>query len=280
MATKTYFEAHKRASSFLQVHHKDHQALLIVFLEQLKWSKTDWLLNMNEEIPLELEKLLQEDMKLLMKDMPPQYILGYTDFYNLRLHVTEATLIPRPETEELVELVLAKTSSEEMTVADIGTGSGAIAISLKKERPNWRMLATDISQPALQVARANAVNLGCDVEFFHTNLLEDIYEPVEVIISNPPYIAESEKEVMDASVLKYEPQTALFAKHNGLYFYEEIAKMAKKKLTPKGKIFLEIGYQQKEAVEEIFKQAFPEKKVQTYQDLAGLDRMVVVENAI
>lgn len=280
MAIKTYFEAHKRASSFLQVHEKDQQALLFVFLEQLKWSKTDWLLNMNEEIPEELEKLLQDDVKLLMKDMPPQYILGYTDFYNLRLHVTEATLIPRPETEELVELILAKTGMEEMTVVDIGTGSGAIAISLKKERPNWRMLATDISQGALQVARANAVNLGCDVEFIHTNLLADIYEPLEIIISNPPYIAESEKAVMDASVLKYEPASALFAEHDGLYFYEEIAKMAKKKLTPKGKIFLEIGYQQKEAVEKIFKAAFPEKKVQTYQDLAGLDRMVVVEDAI
>ena len=144
MANKTYFEVHKRASSFLAEKGKDQDALLFLLLEQFHWTKTDWLIHMNEEIDEEDEAILLQDLKLLLADHPPQYILGYTDFYGLRLQVNEATLIPRPETEELVELILTKTTPMMQNVIDIGTGSGAIAISLKQNRPNWRMVATDI----------------------------------------------------------------------------------------------------------------------------------------
>lgn len=280
MATKTYFEVHKRASSFLEEKGKDQHALLYLLLEQLKWTKTDWLLHMNEELPQDVEELIQTDLRLLLADHPPQYILGYADFYNLRLQVNEDTLIPRPETEELVELVLAKTDGQEQTVVDVGTGSGAIAISLKKARPNWRMLATDISTGALQVARSNALELACDVEFLAGSVLTPINGPIDVIVSNPPYIAESEKNVMDASVLKYEPLSALFAPHNGLAVYEQLAQEAQTKLAPHGKIFLEIGYTQKEAVLAIFQKAFPQKRITAYQDLAKKDRMIVVEDPL
>lgn len=279
MATNSYFEAHKRGKAFLQVHGKDEDALLYLLLEQLHWTKTQWLLQMNEEIPQDVEELLKEDVRLLMKDMPPQYILGYTEFYGLNFHVTEDTLIPRVETEELVELILAKTRDVELTCVDIGTGSGAIAISLQKNRENWTVYATDISQKALQVARANGIELGAAVDFKETNILDDLSGPFDIIVSNPPYISKKEISEMDQSVLKYEPQSALFAENDGLYFYEEIAKAAEKKLAKGGKIFLEIGYEQKYAVENIFRQHFPKKKIQTFKDLSGHDRMVLVEDA-
>ncbi|WP_071131318.1 peptide chain release factor N(5)-glutamine methyltransferase [Enterococcus timonensis] len=277
MAIKTYFEAHKRASLFLQSRSKDPDQILFLLLQQLGWSKTIWLMKMNEEIPEDVEELLEDDLDLLLADQPVQYILGFTEFFGLRFSVNENTLIPRVETEELVELVLAKTPKTALKVLDIGTGSGAIAISLKKNRQDWQVEASDISTAALQVARHNALDLGCDVNFIKSDVLSDISERFDILVSNPPYIARSEEHLMDASVLKYEPHTALFAENDGLAIYEKIAKEAPRKLNPGGKIFLEIGFAQKDAVEKIFRQSFPEKKVQTFKDMAGRDRMVVIE---
>ena len=278
MANKTYFEVHKRASSFLEEKNKDSHALLFLLLEQLQWSKTDWLMHMNTEITAADEELVMQDLKLLLADHPPQYILGYADFYGIRLQVNEATLIPRPETEELVELILAKTADDLKNVIDIGTGSGAIAIALKKNRPNWHMVATDISAPAIQVAHSNAVELASDIEFIESDVFENVPGQFDIIVSNPPYIGAGEKKQMDASVLLFEPHSALFADNDGLAIYERIAREAQGKLTPHGKIFLEIGYLQRDAVTVIFEKAFPHKKVQVYQDMAKKDRMLVVED--
>ena len=185
-------------------------------------------------------------------------------------------MIPRPETEELVDWCLKSEPREALAVTDIGTGSGAIAISLKLERPTWQVTAVDISTAALAVARENARHLKAEVEFVTSDVLRQVTQPQDVIISNPPYISSSEWELMDQSVREFEPKTALFAGNNGLAIYQQIALQSQTCLKPAGQIFLEIGFQQGPAVKEIFQNAFPQKKVCVKKDLLGNDRMVRV----
>lgn len=277
MVKKTYREVLTRASSFLEEQGKEGYGIQFLFLERKNWTKTDWLLKMNEEISQEDEKQIQEDLAALLQNQPPQYLLGYADFYGHRLQVTPATLIPRPETEELVELCLKKTSEEKLKVVDVGTGTGAIAISLKLARPAWQVIATDISEAALTVAKYNAQQLQADIDFRLGDTLAPLQgEKIDILISNPPYISEAEWEIMDESVRMYEPKTALFAKNDGLAVYQKLALESRDLLKTDGKIFLEIGFQQGAAVKEIFSKAFPEKSVHIFQDMAKLDRMIVV----
>ncbi|OJG98823.1 protein-(glutamine-N5) methyltransferase, release factor-specific [Enterococcus termitis] len=216
-------------------------------------------------------------MQQLAEHYPAQYILGYSDFYEQRFQVNEHTLIPRPETEELVDLCLAENSDSILNVADIGTGTGAIAISLKAQRPNWQVAAVDISPEALVVAKKNAEQLKTEIQFYQGDLLEPLIEKkIDILISNPPYISNKEWALMDTSVRTFEPKSALFAENDGLAIYQRLAKEAPALLTPEGKIYLEIGFQQGEAVKELFQQAFPKKVVRVIQDLSGNDRMVTV----
>lgn len=274
---KTYYEVLNRASSFLTSQGKEGAAILFVFLGRKGWSKTDWLLQMKVAIPPEEIAQVEQDTEALLKDVPPQYLLGFEEFYGRQFQVTPATLIPRPETEELVELVLAQVPDEQLRVVDIGTGTGVIAISLKLARPNWQVTAVDLSTEALAVAEENAHQLAADVRFLASDVLGAVNE-VDVIVSNPPYIAADEWREMDASVRKFEPKMALFAEDNGLVIYRQIAQEAQQKLSANGQIFLEIGYQQGAAVKALFEAAFPDKKVQLHQDLSGHDRMIQVGN--
>lgn len=142
---------------------------------------------------------------------PVQYIAGFADFYGLRLFVDERVLIPRPETEQLVEHVLREHAAEtQLTVVDVGTGSGAIALALKAQRPSWRVLASDVSEAALKVAKQNAESLGLELEFRRGNLLEPFTgEKIDIVVSNPPYLSESSDRV-EPDVLAFEPSSALF----------------------------------------------------------------------
>ncbi len=273
---KTYQEVLSWASSFLEEHGKEGHAIQYVFLGRKNWSKTDWLLQMRQPITSADEQQIEADLKLLMQNHPPQYLLGYEEFYGRRFTVTPDTLIPRPETEELVELCL-KTAAEQATVVDVGTGTGAIAITLKLERPQWQVLAVDIEAGALAIAKSNSQLLGAAIDFYLGDTLEPIEEPIDILISNPPYISEDEWSLMDESVREFEPKTALFAENNGLAIYQKLAAQAQKKLAADGQIFLEIGFQQGAAVQEIFQAAFPDKQVTIKQDLAGQDRMILVQ---
>ncbi|KAF1304550.1 peptide chain release factor N(5)-glutamine methyltransferase [Candidatus Enterococcus willemsii] len=273
---RTYQEVLSRASSFLEEQGKEGYAIQYLFLARKNWSKTDWLLNMRQPISKEEEQQIERDVALLMQNHPPQYLIGTEEFYGRRFKVNQHTLIPRPETEELVELCLTNCSNEALRVVDVGTGTGAIAITLKLERPKWQVSAVDISPEALLVAKENKEALKAAVDFYLGDTLAPIEGPIDVLISNPPYISESEWEYMDESVRLFEPKLALFAENNGLAIYEKLAQEAQGKLSPQGKIFLEIGFQQGEAVKEIFQQAFPTKIVEIHQDLSGKDRMVVV----
>lgn len=273
---KTYVEVLSGASSFLEAAGKEGYAIEYLFLARKGWDKTHWLLKMREEIPSADQAIIEKDLAALMKNIPPQYLLGYESFFDHRFKVTEATLIPRPETEELVALCLELNDYKPKKVIDIGTGTGAIAVSLKLARPAWQVTAVDISDAALNVAQENAKMLGAEIVFKESDVLAAITEKQDIIISNPPYISEDEWELMDESVRTYEPKTALFAENHGLAIYQKIAEQSQRLLEPTGMILLEIGFQQGVAVQEIFQTAFPEKRVTVQQDMAKNDRMVVV----
>lgn len=273
---KTYVEVLSGASSFLEAAGKEGYAIEYLFLARKQWSKTDWLLHMREEISTAEEQLIEEDLASLMKNIPPQYLLGYEYFFEHRFKVTQDTLIPRPETEELVALCLSDNDTSAKKVVDIGTGTGAIAISLKLARPAWTVTAVDISEAALKVATENAETLQAPVTFLQSDVLSAITEKQDIIISNPPYISRAEWDLMDESVRTYEPKQALFAENDGLAIYQKIAAESQGLLQPDGMIFLEIGFQQGLVVQEIFQRTYPDKTVTIHQDLSGNDRMIMV----
>ncbi|HLQ39894.1 MAG TPA: peptide chain release factor N(5)-glutamine methyltransferase [Tetragenococcus sp.] len=279
MSKKTYREVLSWASSFLEKHGKESHAILYVFLARKDWTQTQWLINMDQEISNQEQEQITLDLKFLLKDYPPQYITGFEEFYGQRFQVTEATLIPRPETEELVACCLQETimqKDQPLKVVDVGTGTGVIAITLKQQRPDWQLSAVDISAKALSVAKKNALAAQTQIDFYLGNTLEPIHYKIDLLISNPPYISSREWNKMDPSVRKYEPEVALFAEHDGLAIYQKLAQEAKDKLNGKGKIFMEMGYQQKKAVKEIYQLNFPDKKVEIRKDMAGKDRFLFV----
>lgn len=280
MGKNSYREVLARASSFLEQNQLEGHMIEYVFLQRKHWNKTDYLLHMHEPITAEDQKQIDEDMAKLLAHYPPQYLIGNEVFLDYRLKVTPDTLIPRPETEELVEKCLKltqKQANQALKVVDVGTGTGAIAISLKDKRPTWQVSAVDLSPAALEVAQENAQQIGVALEFILSDCLDEVVGPIDVLISNPPYISKDEYELMDVSVREFEPKMALFAENNGLAIYEKLAKQAQSKLAKDGKIFLEIGFMQGSAVKELFRAAFPKKQVSIHQDLFGNDRMIVVE---
>lgn len=280
MGKNSYREVLARASSFLEQNQLEGHMIEYVFLQRKHWNKTDYLLHMHEPITAEDQKQIDEDMAKLLAHYPPQYLIGNEVFLDYRLKVTPDTLIPRPETEELVEKCLKltqKQANQALKVVDVGTGTGAIAISLKDKRPTWQVSAVDLSSAALEVAKENAQQIGVALEFILSDCLDEVVGPIDVLISNPPYISKDEYELMDVSVREFEPKMALFAENNGLAIYEKLAKQAQSKLAKDGKIFLEIGFMQGPAVKEIFQAAFPKKQVSIHKDLFGNDRMIVVE---
>lgn len=222
-------------------------------------------------------------VKDLKRGRPIQYIIGKAWFYGLEFSVSNAVLIPRPETEELVSLVIAESSkhAESFSILDIGTGSGCIAVTLKKKIQRAHVYAVDVSEEALAVARQNAEQHECELKFIHADVLDETQyaqlPACTVIVSNPPYVKQSEKAVMKTNVLDYEPHRALFVREEDpLVFYRAIAAIGKQKLKSGGKIFVEINETLGLETCILFQQAgFTD--VQLKQDLQGKDRMVVAQ---
>jgi len=283
MLLKTY------KSTFLQelsplYDEKEIESFFYIVLESFH-NKKRIDLALNPEMEMDAVQLLRWESVLadLKKEKPIQYILGETEFYGLPFLVNENILIPRPETEELVEWILESTKyeeqSEKLKILDIGTGSGCITISLAKNLPNAQVSAIDVSEKALDTAHKNAEINKVDVIFFLKNILETevLDEKYDIIVSNPPYVRNLEKEEIKPNVLQYEPHLALFVEDNdALLFYRKIAELAKKNLSENGKLYFEINqYLGKETIELLEEMGF--KNIDLKKDIYGNDRMISCE---
>jgi len=242
---------------------------------QLK--RVDLALNPNFEITVEEEQYWNSVLIQLKTQKPIQYILGETSFYGLTFLVNEYTLIPRPETEELVQWILeTNPTSSEIALLDIGTGTGCIPITLKKYLPKAIVFASDVSEKALEVATKNASMNQVDVTFLQNDILATtrLEQQFDVIVSNPPYVRELEKKEINTNVLQFEPHLALFvADNDALLFYRKIAQLAQEYLQPNGQLFFEINqYLGTEMIALVASYGFTE--IELRQDIYGNDRML------
>lgn len=217
----------------------------------------------------------KKNIKKYNKGVPLQYILKKSYFYNNEFYVNKNVLIPRPETEILIEkLYNAIKDKKNINILDIGTGSGIIAITLKKLIPTSSVDAIDISKKALKVAKYNAKKNNTNINFIHSDLYQNINKKYDVIVSNPPYI--SYDGIVDYNVKKYEPSIALFAKNNGLEYYKRIIKDIDKYLKKDGILAFEIGYDQKDVIiKELNKDN--KYKINTYKDYNNFDRVMIIK---
>lgn len=236
----------------------------------------------------EQEQKLQQVVAKLQTGKPVQYVLGYTEFYGLPFKVNPSVLIPRPETEELVEWIISEKQEagskkqDNLKILDIGTGSGCIPVTLKKHLPDAQVSALDISAKALETAKQNAELNKVDVEFVEADILNLEHHSLltahySLIVSNPPYVTEHEKAGMNNNVLGFEPHLALFVKDNDpLVFYNAVADFALKQLQPDGLLFFEINENLgKQTVELLTHKQF--KNIELRQDMRGKDRMIKAE---
>ncbi len=218
-------------------------------------------------------------IKDLLNNKPVQYITGVSCFHDLKLNVNESVLIPRPETEELVGLILDKETSSNLRVIDIGTGSGCIALALKKHLSNSRITAVDMSPDALLLAKKNALQNQLQVEFKQIDILNphsfDSLSKFDIVVSNPPYVTQSDKKLMQKNVIDYEPDNALFVEDdNPLLFYKAILKFCKSHLNNQGRIYFEVNEQQGDNILQLLEQ-HEYKNGKIYQDIHGKNRFVV-----
>ncbi|EJG87668.1 peptide chain release factor N(5)-glutamine methyltransferase [Streptococcus infantis] len=262
----------------LIVQGEEAESLSFVYRSLKNLSFTDFVFALQQEVTEEEKQFVEEIFKKLAAHIPAQYIIGHAEFFGMQLKVDERVLIPRPETEELVELILAENLKDNLKVLDIGTGSGAIALVLAKNRPDWSVTAADISQDALELATENANVQNLNLSFIKSDCFSKISSKYDIIVSNPPYISREDQEEVGLNVLHSEPHLALFADEDGLAIYRRIAEDSKDYLNDGGKIYLEIGYKQGQSVPALFMENLPEKRVRTLKDQFGQDRMVVIDD--
>lgn len=214
--------------------------------KRLDWSNATYMMSKDATVSESDLLFFRAVIKRLLEGEPFQYVIGETYFYNIKLQTTSQALIPRPETEELVEWVLKELPEKFYRIIDIGTGTGCIPLAIKKERPNNELFGIDISESAIELAQNNAQALKLDVKFRKYDIMKNenysvIKNSWDVIISNPPYIPDLEKEGMASHVIEYEPENALFVPDKTpLLFYERIAIFAKEHLSQSGMLFFEI----------------------------------------
>lgn len=278
----TYRACLKEAEKELEQSQCGEQAALMLLLELSQMEAHNLYMEYEEEIPASLYEKFQDGIKRLKQNEPLGHILGYEWFYGYQFEVNEHVLIPRPETEELVANVLADydtyfSNQNDVFVADVGTGSGAIAITLQKEEPKLHVIATDISKEAIDVAYQNSLNNHSDVQFVIGDMLKPLIErnmKLDILVSNPPYIPQD--EVLEESVKDFEPHVALFGGEDGLKFYREIFMHAKEVMKEKSFMAFEMGWNQKEAMLELVKEYLPDARAEVLKDMNGKNRMLFV----
>ena len=239
-------------------------------------------LDIDKEVDERVLKKFSSGIERLLNNEPLNYVLGYSYFYGYKFIVNNDVLIPRYETEELVGLILSKYDEyfkdKKINLCDVGTGSGAIAIALKKEENNLNVYASDISDKALEVAKQNASNNKCDVKFLSGSMLDPYIErgiKVDILVSNPPYI--KTVETIESSVYDFEPHVALFGGSDGLKFYRDILSNANKIINENGLIFFEMGYDLKDSLTNLVKSYFEQAQIEDYKDINRKDRMMMIK---
>ena len=248
----------------------------IVCTEMLGQSQADYFLCKDIELSANQEENLQSILRRLLSFEPIQYVQGFTGFLSRRFFVTPAVLIPRPETEELVQRIIEETGAG-ASVLDVGTGSGCIAISLALSLPEAKVEAWDVSMEALEVAMHNAEQLHAHVDFCLKDMLTCQWEGdsrYDIIVSNPPYVLEQERTTMAPNVVDYEPELALFVPDDDpLLFYRKIGEMGRQALKPEGRLYFEINRTQGIAVKQLL-EAQGYSHVTIYQDISHNDRII------
>ena len=236
--------------------------------------------NISEQLSKEKEELYFSLIdKHIEKNVPLSHLAGFEYFYDRKFKVTKDVLSPRMETEELIYKVIEYIKSinkNNIKILDLCTGSGIIGITLRKELEfkSLEVVASDISEEALKVAKENAIMNEAEVKFIQSDIFENINEKFDIIVSNPPYIAYNDKITMEDNVLNYDPHLALFAEEDGMYFYREIVENAKEYLEEDGLVFFEIGYDQREKILKLANEnGF---KAEVYKDINGRDRMAIL----
>lgn len=252
----------------------------LVLREVAGWTSAEVATRKDTELSATERLKLKEIVSRLKKNEPYQYIFGHAEFYGLSFYVNRFTLIPRPETEELVEWMLYELNAQTAyKILDVGTGSGCIAIALAKKLPNAQIYACDISREALAVANKNAEKHGVKVQFFPMDILnpEPLVHQWDVIVSNPPYITESEKKSMERVVLDFEPHQALFVPDDdAMLFYRHITMFAKDYLKKNGRIFFELNREKASTARALLENnGF--SPVMVKKDISGNDRMLCAQ---
>ena len=254
--------------------------LLMYMLDEMREFNENLALELTEE---DEQKYFQLINKHIKDDTPLSHLVGFEYFYDRKFKVTSDVLSPRMETEELVYKVIdyiRKNNLTNIKILDLCTGSGIIGITLKKELEEFdvKILASDISNRALTVAKENASSLEADISFVESDLFSNIQDKFDIIVSNPPYIAHDDKKTIKENVLNYDPHLALFADEEGMYFYRNIIEKSRPYLNEKGIMFFEIGYDQKEKIITLGENNKFETVV--YKDINGRDRIAVLKSQI
>lgn len=278
----TVRELIRQSEAMLDEKDRDCNVAKVLFYHLANKEPHQLYLMMDEEVEEDLLVAFQEGMKRYMDGEPIQYIKGKETFFSRDFTVNENVLIPRYETEELVENILYKIDDyfedyKSIDLCDVGTGSGAIAISLALEESKLNVVATDISEEALVVARKNAKDLGANVAFYQGDMLEPLIDrniKVDIFVSNPPYIP-NEQEI-ESVVKDNEPHVALFGGSDGLYFYRKIFSRAKEVIKERALLAFEMGFDQRQLMEEAVEKYFPNTPYEIIKDMNGKDRMLFI----
>lgn len=235
-------------------------------------SNADLISKFSDELTSNEIELLDKKFKEVINGKPVQYVVGEVEFYNRKFEVDDRVLIPRQETAELVDYALQQKFSD-IKILDIGTGSGILAVTLAKEIPGAKVTALDISSDALIVAKKNAKKNDAEIKFIESDLLDNVDEKFDLIVSNPPYIAENDTEV-EMQVDKFEPHLALYAGTDGLDIYRRLIPELKNNLNNDATVIFEIGYKQSANISKIITDNYPDIKPETIKDFYGQNRFI------
>lgn len=281
---KTMRELLNWGEKFALENGKEDSAVKLLLMHVTEKESYEILADMNMSVSNDKVEEFERYVKMYVENnIPVQHIMGYETFFGHKFIVNDDVLIPRFETEELVANVLATYDEvfdgAKVKVVDVGTGSGAIGVTLAVEEPNMEVTVTELSEAALEVAKQNAAQLDADVTFYQGDMLQPLIDrglKFDILVSNPPYIPLAEE--VDPFVKDNEPHLALFGGEDGLKFYRQILKDAHKVVNKKNIIAFEHAYNHKEAMAELVRKYFPQSKFETLKDLNGKDRMTIIIN--